>query len=199
MMDPGLDGPHDDQLVLQALQGDEDAFALLFQRHDPFIRRVILHIVCNQEDMQDIASCTWIKVWRTLSTLRDGSCFKPWLRQIAVNTTRDHLREKSRKDSCLQHGQRSHKEGEIDEDEQLVDPENLEDQVMIAIAFEEALEVTLKKTRPEQAKCLISHLQGEKIETIAQRLALTEGTVSSYISSARRILLEEFRRRREGE
>jgi RNA polymerase sigma-70 factor (ECF subfamily) len=206
-VEPGPNDLDDDQLVRRVLEGDRDAFTLLFHRHDPFIRRVILHIVRNQQDMEDVAVSTWIKVWDKLSTLRDGSKFRPWLTKIARNKVRDHLRGKCGRDPCLRHGQELREEGSSDEeDEKLVDPEDIEDRVATAIAFEGAWEVALKKMRPEQKKCLIFHLQGWKIEAIVERLGLTmtkprltEGTVRTYISEAYRILHEEFRKRLDGD
>lgn len=199
-VDSSRDDPDDGWLVQRTLQGDLDAFRLLFQRYDLSICRVILHIVRNPEDMQDVAAWTWQKAWSTLSTLRDRSKFKPWLYKIAGNTARDHLREKGRRGPPSQHGRESDEEGEINEKaEQIADPEKLEDWPMMAEAFEEALVAALRRMRPEQQKCLAHHLQGMEPGAIAQQLGLTEGTVRTYISNAYRILREELRKRLEGD
>src|SRR5215472_13698641 len=87
----------DGQLVQRVLQGDGDAFSVLFQRYNPFICRIISHIVRNQQDMEDVAGSAWEKAWKNLSTLRDRSSFKSYLTTIGKREAIDHIRRKGRK------------------------------------------------------------------------------------------------------
>src|SRR5579864_4776295 len=163
---------------------DDDQFASLFHLYNAFICRVIYHIVRNQQDMEDVAASAWQRAWEALPTLQDRSSFKSWLTTIAKHEAIDHVRKKNRK-----------QEDRNEEDEGPVDPINIEEEVAIAIAFEEAMEAALERMRPEQRKCFHYHLQGWTIKAIAKRLGLTKGTVGTYISNAYRILHEELRKR----
>jgi RNA polymerase sigma-70 factor (ECF subfamily) len=187
--DPNDPNNHDDdELVRRTLQGDGDAFSLLFHRYNPFISRILYHIVRNQQDMEDLTISTWTKAWQSLERLKDGSKFKPWLTEIARNEALDYLRRKRRRG-----------DGMSEEDEDPIDPsENIEDRVTTAIVFEDAMEATLARIGREQRKCFIYHMQGETNKAIVERLDLTEGTVKTYICNAKKILREEFRKRRDG-
>jgi RNA polymerase sigma-70 factor (ECF subfamily) len=177
----------DDQLVQRGMRGDGDAFDLLFQRYHRFICGIIYPIVRNQQDTEDIAGSTWKKAWETLSTLRDGSSFKYWLTTIAKNAARDHLRRDRWRN------------GRDEEEEELVDPEDIEGQVTTQIVFEEAQKAAFKKMRPVQRKCFTYRIQGWTIEDVAKQLNLAEGSVRTYVSDAYRILRSEFRKRLDGD
>jgi RNA polymerase sigma-70 factor (ECF subfamily) len=138
--------------------------------------------------MEDVAGSTWKKAWEKHSTLRDRSHFKSWLGTIARNEALDHLRRN-----------RWREEGGNEEGEEPISPENTEDQVITMIVYEEAQRAAFKRMKPKQKKCFIYQIRGWTIEDIAKRLSLTEDTVKIYIRSARRILREELRKRRDGD
>ena len=74
-------------LVDRAKTGDQAAFSELYERTSTDLYRVI-HAMVRDEDMTwDILQNTYIRVYRSLPTLRDSNSFWPWLRQIAVNET----------------------------------------------------------------------------------------------------------------
>ena len=178
----------DDQLVQRVLQGDGDTFSVLFHRYNSFICRIISHIVHNKQDMEDIAESTWEKAWKNLSTLRDRSSFKSYLTTIGKREALDHIRRKARK-----------QEDSNKEIDGVVDQRSVEEEIEMAILFEGAMGAAMGKMRPEQVKCFHYHLQGCTSEAIAARLALTEGTVRTYISNAKKILYKELCKRLDGD
>ena len=189
---PASDDPDDERLVLLAQQGNEDAFVLLFQRHNLRICRFIFHIVPNQQDMEDIAGRTWEKAWRNLRTLEDRSKFKSWLTTTARHTALDYLRA-HQKDIRIQREENS----STQENENISAGETTEELAITVLAFEDAWEATLKRMRSEQTKCFILRFQGLRIEEIAKQLNLAQGTVSTYICGAKRYLREEFDKRKD--
>ena len=178
----------DDQLVQRGMQGDGEAFSHLFHRYHRLVCKIIYPIVRNQQDMEDVAGSTWKKVWETLSTLRDRSRFKPWLTTIAKNTARDHLRR-----------DRWRNEGSNEEDEELVGPEDIEDQIITQIEFEEAQEAAFKKMGYKRRMCFTYRIQGWTVKDIAKELHLAEGTVRTYICDAYQIIREELHKRLDGD
>src|SRR5947209_3708278 len=89
------DGPID-QLVRLAQAGDNEAFAALVQLLEREIYGLLVGLLSNNETARDLTQETFIKAWRKIATLKDVSCFKPWLCSIARNLARDYWRTYSK-------------------------------------------------------------------------------------------------------
>ncbi len=84
----------DNQLVFQYIRGDENALAILVQRHKRKIYSHIYLIVRNKEITEDIFQDTFFKVINSLKSgqyYEDGK-FLPWVMRIARNLVIDHYR-----------------------------------------------------------------------------------------------------------
>lgn len=82
------------KLVARALEGNEEAFALLYRRNRPKIESAVRTIVRNSADAEDIVKDTFVRAFTRLRSLRDGARFVSWLAQIARNRALEHLRRK---------------------------------------------------------------------------------------------------------
>jgi len=80
--------------VLQAAEGDREAFSRLY---DTFSRPVFLTLVGilrTREDAEDALQAAFLAVWERLPTLRRPERFVPWLFRIARNKARDTARRR---------------------------------------------------------------------------------------------------------
>jgi RNA polymerase sigma-70 factor (ECF subfamily) len=79
-------------MVELARTGDEEAFDGLFYAYNTRICTFLARMVGNDEEGRDRAQETFLKAWRTLSSIQDEARFSSWLYRIATNVAIDHLR-----------------------------------------------------------------------------------------------------------
>lgn len=81
----------DGDLVRRTLAGEEQAFEILVHRYRRLVFRVIRGIVPSAE-VEDIGQEAFLRAYRSLGQVQQGSSVGPWLARIAVNLCYDHLR-----------------------------------------------------------------------------------------------------------
>lgn len=87
----------DEQLLVDFLAGDHDAFQVIVQRHSEELYRFIARFTRNVAAAEDIAQETFIQVFHSAAGFDPSRRFRPWLYTIAANKARDHLRSRVRK------------------------------------------------------------------------------------------------------
>jgi RNA polymerase sigma-70 factor, ECF subfamily len=84
-------------LVQRAQEGDEQAFATLFDLHKKRVYSVCLLMTKDVAEAEDLTQEAFLQVFRTIGTFRGEAAFSTWLYRIAVNTVLMKLRrQKSR-------------------------------------------------------------------------------------------------------
>lgn len=84
-------------LVQRAQEGDEQAFATLFELHKKRVYSVCLLMTKDVAEAEDLTQEAFLQVFRTIGTFRGEAAFSTWLYRIAVNTVLMKLRrQKSR-------------------------------------------------------------------------------------------------------
>lgn len=84
----------DTELVSLAADGDRTAFSELMTRHQSGVHRFVLRFV-RGEAATDVTQETFVSVWRNLARFDNSRPFGAWLRTIALNKCRDHLRRQT--------------------------------------------------------------------------------------------------------
>src|SRR5579884_1857727 len=87
----------DNQLVAQALRGDQQADARLLARHQAVAFRAAYLITGSAAEAEDATQEACLKAWLALGRFRPGSPFRPWLVRIAVNEARNRRRSSGRR------------------------------------------------------------------------------------------------------
>ena len=72
-------------LVVQAQNGDRDAFAALVQMTSDRMYALAARILRDNDLAEDALQGALITVWRQLPTLRDPDRFEAWVRRVLVN------------------------------------------------------------------------------------------------------------------
>jgi RNA polymerase sigma factor (sigma-70 family) len=75
-----------------ARNGDRDAYGRIVAACQNTVTAVALAITRDVSASEDIAQDAFLSAWQHLKRLQNPSSFLPWLRQIARNLARDHLR-----------------------------------------------------------------------------------------------------------
>ena len=89
-MSPPAEDPH---WIALARKGDTAAFSELVMRHQWAIRAFLLARLGRKEEAEDLAQEAFVTAWRKLDDFDDSRPFAPWLRGIALNLLRNHLRK----------------------------------------------------------------------------------------------------------
>jgi RNA polymerase sigma-70 factor, ECF subfamily len=81
-------------LVQRAQNGDEQAFATLFQTHKKRVYSVCLLMTKDIADAEDLTQEAFLQVFRSVGSFRGDSAFSTWLYRVAVNTVLMKLRRR---------------------------------------------------------------------------------------------------------
>ena len=94
----------DTELVLRAIQKDQEAFGELYDRHAVRVYRHIYYMVGNAAEAEDLTAQTFLRAWEAVERYQvRGAPFVSWLLRIAHNLGVSHLRSK-RESSQLHDG-----------------------------------------------------------------------------------------------
>lgn len=89
-----LEASSDKNLIQQYLAGDEKSLEILIARYLKQIYSFVYKNVGSPADAEDITQEVFVKIWKNLKKFDQNKNFKPWLFQIAKNTSIDFLRKK---------------------------------------------------------------------------------------------------------
>ena len=161
-------------LVRLAQAGNPDALTVLLQKHEHEIYCYFLGRIGNRDEALDRTQQTLFKAWRNLSTLDDASSFKPWLYTIAKNLARDYWRAKKASSQSWE---------ELEADigtESMLGPEEY-------VIKADLVKLALAELTPKFRDSLLLQLVGGlSRHEIAARLEISERSVCTYISYARK-------------
>src|SRR6266566_4383039 len=94
-----LSRPDDNQmqeLVEQAIKGEESAFEQLYKLNYQAMCRYLSFLLESHQDVEECAQDTFEKAWKGLPSLREAASFKPWLYRIAKNLALNALEHRKR-------------------------------------------------------------------------------------------------------
>jgi RNA polymerase sigma-70 factor (ECF subfamily) len=86
----------DEGLARRARDGDSGAMVQLYRRYAAEIHRFAVHNVGTEQDAEDVASETFLRMVRNLEGFAGRSSFRTWLYAIAHNCVNDHWRRNGR-------------------------------------------------------------------------------------------------------
>lgn len=76
--------------------GHDAALNDLMERHAAPVFHFLCRMVGNEDDANDLAQETFVRVFRARASFRSGEKFSTWLYTIAANLARNHFRWRSR-------------------------------------------------------------------------------------------------------
>lgn len=155
-------------LVELARGGDSEAFGQLFDHYHTSVYRFIYYRVSSVALAQDLASETFFRALRSMSSFRwQGKDFGAWLMTIARNLTADHYKSGRTRLEYTTEDMGAH-------DSSTEGPEN----AVLASLSNETLLKALSDLPTEQQECLIMRfLQGLSIAETAEILSRSDGAV----------------------
>jgi RNA polymerase sigma-70 factor (ECF subfamily) len=80
------------ELIEKSQQGDSEAFGLIYDRHVRTIYDFIYYKTRHKETAEDLASQTFFKALKNISSVDSNRAILSWLYKIAHNSVLDHYR-----------------------------------------------------------------------------------------------------------
>jgi RNA polymerase sigma factor (sigma-70 family) len=168
-----------------AARGDRDAFGRIVASCQNTVASVALAVVRDVPQSEDIAQEAFLSAWQKLPGLRNPDSFLPWLRQIARNLARDHLRRQSGRvlalddvDAVIAQVADS---APCPAGQQIVDEE--------ARAAAEAIDALPEESREV---LLLFYREGQSSQQVAALLGLSDAAVRKRLSRARQAIRAEL-------
>ncbi len=178
---------HEDARLIQASQqGDQDAFALLVQRHQRRVFNLILGMLHDDDDASDVTQEAFLAAWRGLPSFRSEARFSTWLSRIAYHCGLQQLERRKREHvrQTVMQAEQILAEGENEKGiEETVERDNLQ-----TLVREQLSQLPTKY----RVVLILRHLENRTYEEMAQILTLPIGTIKTHLFRARNLLKERL-------
>jgi RNA polymerase sigma-70 factor (ECF subfamily) len=83
----------DYSLVTQVRNGDVGAYSVLVKRYESVVRAFLIVRLSEPHEADDLAQETFLLAYNKLSHFEEGRSFGAWLRGIALNLFKNHIRK----------------------------------------------------------------------------------------------------------
>ena len=172
--------------------GNDAALNDLMERHATPVFHFLCRMVGNEDDANDLAQETFVRVFKSAKSFRAGEKFSTWLFTIAANLARNHFRWRSRHPALSLDSENSETEQSIGS----TLPSNSPTPNEAALAKERAAAVRLAVQKlPEDLREAIVLCEWQELSLVeaAAILETTPKTVESRLYRARGILRERLK------
>jgi RNA polymerase sigma-70 factor, ECF subfamily len=165
---------NDDALVAECLQGDEDAFRRLVDRHRSRLHSLASGILQDSDLAADAVQDTFLKAYGALSDYRGRGIFGAWIRRILVN-------------QCLSLLRQRHSYLSLEElDAEFASCERSPEDQAVATSEADAVRRAMGRLPAHYRAALVLRVVEQlSYREIAQLLAVPESTVETWIHRGR--------------
>jgi RNA polymerase sigma-70 factor (ECF subfamily) len=161
-------------LVQRARQGDQEAFAQLYETHFDKIFRYVVLKIRNQTEAEDMTQQVFVKAYESIGSYQpQGVPFTAWLFRIAHNQMVDYVRKESKKPTVP-----------LDESLPIMDDSDLEHDVEIKIEMEKVVLATKQLTKAQREVISLRFAGGLSITEAARTMRKSEGAIKALQHSA---------------
>lgn len=180
-------GPSDIEIISAVLNGNQQAYAQIVQRHKAFVFTLVLRYIKSREDAEEVAQDVFVKAYRALADFKGASKFSTWLYTIVTTTCISFLRKKKLETHSL-------------DNEKLFETIENKDSGMSANQVEQKSKVTMVNNaigllNPDDAEIVTLFYKGEQtLDEIAQVLGIEANTVKVRLHRARTRLKEKMQK-----
>jgi RNA polymerase sigma-70 factor (ECF subfamily) len=188
--------PDDRELVRRAQAGDKEAFEELVRRHQHRVFAVAGGILRRREDVEDVAQQVFVKAYFSLRRFDQRAAFSTWLYKITVNECWDLLRKKKVRPLLYESDLSEEQAGQFSAAERLESgAQDVSDKLEAQQQVENLLQGLDERDR---MMLILKEVEGFAIDEIAEILDLNANTVKVRLFRARRRIVNQVRKRKEG-
>jgi RNA polymerase sigma factor (sigma-70 family) len=175
------EGPSDAELLGRFLAGpDEEAFAALVRRHGPMVYGACRRLLHNDQDAEDAFQATFLVLARKARAIANRAALGNWLYGVAYRTALKARAARARRLAGEMHMRQR--------PQPTAHPAGVSE---LELVLDQELNALPDRYRLPVVLC---DLEGLSRKEAAERLGVTEGTLSAQLFRARRRLAERLRR-----
>lgn len=172
----------EESLVREAVRGDQQAFAGLYEAHFDRIFRYVYLKIGDREEAEDMTQQVFLHALKSITSFKfQGTPFTAWLFRIAHNQMVDHLRKKSRRPATV----------EIDD----TVPCNTNDPVRMTelnLSIEQLSRATQNLTQAQREVISMRFAGGLSIEEVARTMGKNPGAIKALQHAAVQALRKQL-------
>lgn len=174
-----MDAQAEWELIRRCRSGSTAAFEPLVRSHEKPAIAVAAALLGDEDDAADAVQEAFVRAYRALGRLKEGSAFGPWFRSILRNLCLDRQRSpQSRRESWTSETM-----------DQRVWSEPSGSARLEQLELANALHAALATLSPEHRQVLVlKEMEGLGYAEIAEALGMASGTVASRLYNARAAL-----------
>lgn len=170
------------------ITGDPSAFRAFVEAHQRKVYGLAYEMTRNHADAEDISQVSFMKVHKSIGTIKKGSGLNSWLYRIVYNTTLDHIRKRPfyPREAGPSLGGEALFDGPPDPG---AGPEKAAEASALRRRIDEAL---ARISERERAVFILRHYHDLKVREIAKTLGISLGSAKSYLFRSLRKLQEQL-------
>ena len=180
---------YDYELVLKAIDGDQQAYAQLLERYRDAIYFMLLKMVNNPVDAEDLTIEAFGKAFKSINQYAPNFAFSTWLFKIATNNCIDFMRKKK-----SAHFSYDTPGEENDDPSRTIQCTSLDpEEILINKQKLNMMKEFVSRLKPRYRKLIeLRYFKEYSYDEIARELDLPIGTVKAQLFRARDLLFNIF-------
>ena len=177
------------ELVEKAVEGDQQAVAVLYERTNRKAYYLALQLVKDQDQAQDILQDAYLKVFTNLGMLQQPENFQGWLDTIVINKSKDYLKKKKPVlFSQMAAKEEADSEPDFEDESGYFSPEKRVDYSETKRLIQEMID---RLPEAQRMAVVLYYLENLPVARIAGIMECSEGTVKSRLNYGRKSIKEQ--------
>ena len=178
----------ENQIIEKVMAGDTDAFEDLLVANQNNVYNLALKMTGNQADAEDISQEAFLKAFRLLDSFRGESRFSVWLYRLTYNLCIDFLR-KNKRVSMVSLSQQHDDSDDYEFD--IIDTSEQPENAVLRHEMRDIIDKSMSELDLFHREIIVMReVSDMSYSEIAQTLNISEGTVKSRLSRARKNLAD---------
>jgi RNA polymerase sigma-70 factor (ECF subfamily) len=167
-------------LIQRFKNGESNAFEEIVRKYQKQVYNLAYGYIGNYEDAYDISQEVFIKVYKSLDKLKDGSAFNFWLRRVTLNACTDYVRHQAN-EKIMDDVSYFNRDYYVDD--------GSSDKLMETSELGKMISRAIERLPNKQRKVFVlRHYEGLALKDIAETLNCSLGTVKAHLFRATRRL-----------
>ena len=178
---PRIQEPSDDELIERSCGGDGDAYGVLISKYQRKIYKVALAILRDETKAETVTHDSFVQAYLNLARFQKRAEFQTWVTRIAINRSRDELRERK----WLSFSIDDERENENVVRFEPADPRPDAERNVLSGEMQKVIDRAVEGLSAQQKIIFrLRHFEEMSLESIAESLGLRSGTVRAHLFRA---------------